>query len=348
MSGAEREAARRAFLAQAGWADAALAPLDGDASTRRYDRARGLGGRRAILMDAGAEGGPVACAFLALTGWLRAQGFSAPEIWAEAAGQGLLLIEDLGEALVARIAAGDPGVEAETYAAAVDLLAALGRLAPPLALPAAEGCHAIPPYDQAVLLREARILAEWYLPLAAAAAPSPDLLAVYEGLVAEACASVAGAAGCLTLRDYHAENLVWLPGRAGLARIGLLDYQDALRGHPAYDLVSLLEDARRDTAAELREAMIARFLAQAAIRPEPFGAAYATLGAQRNLKIIGIFARLWLRDGKPGYLRLIPRVWGHLMRDLAHPALAGLCRFVTAHVPAPGPAILARIAGAGR
>jgi aminoglycoside/choline kinase family phosphotransferase len=148
------------------------------------------------------------------------------------------------------------------------------------------------------------------------------------------------------LRDYHAENLIWLPRRAGHARVGMLDYQDMLLGHPAYDLVSLLEDARRDTSPELRAAMLARYLAWSGAEPEAFAAAAHTLAAQRNLKILGLFTRLCRRDGKPRYLAHLPRVWGHLSRDLAHPALAPLAAFVARHLPAPETAVRARIGAA--
>lgn len=204
---------------------------------------------------------------------------------------------------------------------------------------------ALSPYDSAVLDREAGLFSGWWLP--AVAPVTPDMAADYAGLVAEAVAPVAGAREALVLRDYHAENLVWLRGRSGDGRVGLLDYQDALAGHAAYDLVSLLEDARRDTDAGLREAMLLRYLAaRPGLEPEEFRAAYAILGAQRNLKIIGIFARLARRDGKPRYLGMIPRVWDHLQRDLAHPALARLAAWVARHAPAPEADVLARAAAA--
>ena len=185
---------------------------------------------------------------------------------------------------------------------------------------------------------------EWWAPGASGVPFAADALAEFDALVGEAVAPVAAAREATVLRDYHAENLIWLPERAAAARVGLLDYQDALAGHAAYDLVSLLEDARRDTTPELREAMLARYLDRRGIAPDPFRAALAALGAQRNLKIVGIFARLALRDGKPRYLGLVPRVWAHLLRDLAHPDLAALRRFVARHVPAPERPALGRIA----
>ncbi|WP_118133129.1 aminoglycoside phosphotransferase family protein [Oceanicella sp. SM1341] len=338
-----RESLKTEFLARAGWGEATRRPLASDASARAYERLTAPDCRSAMLMDAPRERGEDVRPFLALTLWLRSAGFSAPEILAEAADDGLLLIEDLGDDLYARVCAAEPAQEAPLYARAVDLLADLHRETPPLALPAAGETFEVAPYDAATLRREAELVTGWYLP----GPVSADLAAEYAALVDAACAPVAGARDCLVLRDYHAENLLWLPGRPGSAAVGLLDYQDALRGHAAYDLVSLLEDARRDTSPALREAMLARYIARAApADPEAFRAAYAALGAQRNLKIVGIFARLCRRDGKPGYLRLIPRVWAHLMRDLEHPALAGLGRFVAAHVPPPEPAQLARIEAA--
>ena len=145
------------------------------------------------------------------------------------------------------------------------------------------------------------------------------------------------------LRDYHAENLIWLPGRAGHARVGMLDYQDVLIGHPAYDVVSLLEDARRDTGESLRAAMRARYLAASGADPDAFGEAASLLAAQRNLKIVGLFTRLARRDGKPRYLAHLPRVWAHLRRDLAHPSVAPLAAWVARHLPPPEPAVLARL-----
>ena len=219
--------------------------------------------------------------------------------------RGLVLLEDLGDDLFARLCARDPRREPELYAAAVDLLADLQRRPPP----GADGGWAPPPYDLAFLLREARLVLEWYLPAATGRAVPDDLAAEYEALAAAALAPVLAAPPVAVLRDYHAENLIWLPGRAGHARVGMLDYQDMLLGHPAYDLVSLLEDARRDTSPALRAAMRARYLAASGAEPEAFGHAAAVLAAQRNLKILGLFTRLARRDGKPRYLGHLPRVW---------------------------------------
>ncbi len=321
------------FLAREGWGEAALAPLAGDASPRRYLRLSAPG-RRAVLMDAPPGSGESVEPFVAVTGLLRARGLSAPEILAAEPAAGLLLLEDLGDDLFARICAADPRAEGPLYAAAVDLLAETLRPAPAV----------LPVYDVDTLLAEARLAPDWY---AGALAPlSSASRAEFDALLTAAVAPAAGPPSALVHRDYHAENLLWLPDRAGHARIGLLDHQDARAGHPAYDLVSLLEDARRETPQDLREAMIARLLAaRPELDPAEFRAAYAALGAQRNLKILGIFARLARRDGKPRYLALMPRVWAHLTRDLAHPALAPLAAWVRRHLAPPSDGTRARIAG---
>lgn len=330
--------AHTAFLAGAGWAGATLAPLAGDASNRRYLRVR-RGDEMAVLMDAPPARGEDVRPFLAMTEWLRGQGLSAPRVLAMDEAAGLLLLEDLGDDIYARWLERRPSDEPALYAAAVDLLAGLAGTAPPAMM----GTCPLAPYDQAVLDREAGLFTEWWLP--AITTVSPGMAADYAALVRKATRPVATARDVVVLRDYHAENLIWLPGRAGAARVGLLDYQDALAGHAAYDLVSLIEDARRDTSPELREAMIRRYLAaRPGLDAAGFRAACAILGAQRNLKIIGIFARLARRDGKGRYLSLIPRVWGHLQGDLAHPALAGLWAWVARHAPPPDDEVLARAA----
>lgn len=334
-TGAVRQDQIDAFLDGIGWGQAVQAPLAGDASARRYLRLSGATGE-AVLMDAPPEKGEDIRPFTAITHWLRAQGLSAPEIYGEDPAHGFLLLEDLGDALYARHIAGDAESEPELYARATDLLVHLAELGP---------APDLPPYDHAVLRREADLFTEWWLPHAA----DPDsrwLAEDFAVLMDAALPPVRDARDVTVLRDYHAENLLWLPTRSGHAAVGLLDYQDALAGHPAYDLMSLLEDARRDTTEELREAMIARYLSA---RPEldapTFRRDYAILAAQRNLKIIGIFARLARRDGKPRYLDLIPRVWDHLLRDLAHPALAGLDQWVRRHAPDPTADTLHRVRG---
>lgn len=329
------------FLAHTAWADATSTPLAGDASNRRYLRITGATGA-AVLMDAPPHRGEDVRPFIAVTEWLRSQGLSAPEIYASDPSKGFLLIEDLGDDLYARHLERTPTDEETLYSAAVDLLLMTAELP----VPGSIGVVGLPlqPYDMEVLAREAALLIEWWLPAATGTATPSDLDAEYRELIRDHLSDISTARQVLVQRDYHAENLLWLPERDGHTRVGLLDYQDALAGHAAYDLVSLLEDARRDTSADLQETMLRRYIfARPGLNDAEFRRDYALLGAQRNLKIIGIFARLWLRDGKAGYLDLIPRVWGHLMKDLAHPELASLRAWVAQHVPAPEPSVLEQI-----
>ncbi len=312
----DRRAAIDAFLGAHGFAGARRTPLAGDASVRRYDRLIG-GPRPAVLMDAPPDALDVR-PFLAVAGWLRDRGLSAPEVIAADASAGLVLLEDLGDDLFNRAVA-DRRLEPRLYETAVDLLAMLHRM--PLDL-------ALPRYDDAWLIREAALLVEWYAPGLDTAAAA-DYLAIWRELLP---AARVGADGFVYV-DYHADNLLWLPARTGLARIGLLDFQDARLGPPAYDLVSLLEDARRDVEPALARAMVQRYLnARPELDADAFRAAYALLGAQRNAKILGLFTRLARRDGKRHYLNLLPRVRSHLARDLRHPLLAPLRRWCTRHL----------------
>ena len=312
-------AAAPAFLARHGWAGARIAPLAGDASFRRYFRVID-GDRTAVLMDA-----PPATEdsrpFLSIGADLAARGFSAPQPLGVDLDAGLVLLEDFGDARVTPVLAAEPAREAAIYASAIDLLADLhGQPAPPL-----------PPYSEAEMLREVRLLPDWYLP-AVGLAEAPGYDAAWAATWGPVVAAT-HAAPVLTLRDYHADNLMLLD-RPGVRGLGLLDFQDALAGHPAYDLVSLLQDARRDVPRDLEEAMIARYVAARGIADVAgFRAAYEVLGAQRNAKIIGIFTRLRNRDGRQGYVERLPRMWRLLARNLAHSALAPVAAWFDANVP---------------
>ena len=302
-----------AFLDRAGWGGAKIVPLAGDASFRRYFRVEGNGPRGtrcAVLMDAPPEledSRP----FLAVARHLDAVGFRAPRILAEDMAQGLFLLEDFGDARMKEVIEADPACETAIYEQATDLLVALH----------ATPCADVPGYDMAVYHREAGLFPDWYMPAVGAPCDADGYRAAWE----EALAPIAHDQSTTVLRDYHAENIMLLTD----GTLGLLDFQDALAGHALYDLVSLLQDARRDVPAPLEAAMIARYAAR-----QPFdAAAYALLGAQRNAKILGIFTRLWKRDGKPRYLAYQPRVWGYLERDLAHPALRPVREWFDANVP---------------
>ena len=301
-----------AFLAAHGWAGAAIEPLAGDASFRRYFRVRD-GARRAVLMDAPPpheDPRP----FIDIASWLGARGFRAPSIIAADMTHGLVLIEDFGDARVRETIDADPARTERLYADAIDILVALRG----------QGAPTLRPYDRAELHREANLLVEWYCPAVGIAADVANYAAAWDAVFDEALA----AEPVIVLRDYHAENLMITDDGA----LGLLDFQDALIGHPAYDLVSLLQDARRDVEPAIEAAMLARYCA-ATGEGAAFERAYHILGAQRNAKIIGIFTRLWKRDDKPRYPTLCPRVWGYLERDLAHPALAPVRAWFDATIP---------------
>lgn len=320
----ERGAAIADFLAASGWGTTRPTPLAADASFRRYYRLRD-GKRRAVLMDAPPPHEDVR-PYVAVAGMLRGHGLSAPEIFAEDAELGLLLIEDFGDDTYTRLLARGAD-ERALYTLAIDTLVTLQRTvaAPPDR----------PPYDEATFLREAALLIEWYAPSVLGTPLSDALCEEYLALWRAVLPLVATGAPTLVLRDYHVDNLMLLPGRAGVQGCGLLDFQDALSGPAGYDLVSLLKDARRDVPHALREAMTERYLAEfPAIDHAAFRRAAAILAAQRNAKIIGIFTRLWLRDGKPQYLGHIPRVWRLLEADLREPALRRLARWVDRHIPA--------------
>jgi hypothetical protein len=330
--GDPRAAAAAAFAAAAGWGAATRVPLAGDASLRRYWRLA-LGPARAVLMDAPPGQVDDAAAFAAIAAHLAAIGLSPPRVLAADAPAGFLLVEDLGDALFARLAAADRGREEALYAAATDVLLHLQAHPAPPGLPdltAAQWAEAAAP------------AAEAYAAAATGTAPSPERLIAR---LAEALAAHADGPRVLILRDYHAENLIWLPGRHGVAAVGLLDFQLAQMGQPVYDLASLVQDARRDLGPGVAQAMAARFRARGGAGAG-FGAAFATVGAQRALRILGVFARLAAEEGKPQYLPLIPRVWGHLQANLRHPALAALAQECARILPPPGPAVLDRIARA--
>jgi len=308
------------FVARAGWEGADIAPLPGDASFRRYFRLTGANGDSAMLMHAPPPHEDPA-PFLHVAHWLNDSGMRAPAILAEDAGAGWVLTEDFGNDRMRDWLDLNPADERAAYEAAVEALAALHRVAP----------GPFPAYDMAVYLREAGLLTEWYGPAQGLAVDADAYVAAWEEALAPMLARQNP--GVTVLRDYHAENIMLLGGKA-TAPQGLIDFQDALVGHPAYDLVSLLQDARRDVSEALEAAMLDHYCAAAGISGDDFLADYARLGAQRNAKIVGIFTRLDRRDGKPKYLGMIPRVWAAMERDLAHPALAPVARWFDANIPA--------------
>lgn len=319
------------LLASTEYKDAELTPLAGDASFRRYIRVN-KNGKQAMLMDAPPEKEDVR-PFIAVAEYITDKGYSAPKIYARSVPEGLLLLEDLGNDSYTQLLKQESvraRMEQTLYAAAIDLLAEWHDESRAFSAPEK---LSLPKYDNALLLREVSLFADWFLPQVLgrekAAILRQDFMAQWERILNKAQLSTR----VLVHRDYHADNLMWLPNREGAARVGLLDFQDGVYGDAAYDLVSLLEDARRDVPQPLAENMISRYIAAAGLNAAKFRADYAILGAQRNCKIVGIFARLATRDGKLHYLNYLPRVWQHLDRDVQHPALAELKHWLDTYVP---------------
>jgi aminoglycoside/choline kinase family phosphotransferase len=318
------------FLEKAGWAGSARRPLAGDASARRYERLSRDTGETAILMIALGDGAGTA-RFCRIGRHLATLGLSSPVILAEDHVSGLLLLEDLGNDVFARVLERDPTEEDRLYSSATDVLAVIARAPAPGDLPT---------FRSAELVGTAAAAIGWY-PGIGEAAQTAILAALGEAL-----APLDDEPRRLCLRDFHAENLVWLPTRPAARRAGLLDFQDAVAGHPVYDLASLLTDARRDVGAATREAMTARFAAVTGRDPGAVATALAILSAQRNLRIVTQFARLAIRDGKPGYLPLMPRVWANLQSALRHPELSRLRPEIDAAIRPPDDAILSEIRAA--
>ncbi len=325
----DRQENLRGFIERAGWGNAEISPLAGDASNRRYDRLRQPDGMSAVLMDAPPSKGEDIRTFVNIATYLTNIGLSAPRIIAQDPKQGFLVLEDLGDALFARVIAADPTLENTLYEAAIDTLVHLHRAPPP----------ALQRLSADVSAPSAALVYDWYR-FGATGEDDAGARDAFTSLFQETLTPLDVQPQVLIQRDYHAENLLWLPEREGPARVGLLDFQDAMLGHTAYDLVSVLQDARRDVPAPIEQAMIKRFLDQSPQDPDQFTAAYATLGLQRNLRILGVFARLCIRDGKVHYVDLIPRVWGHIQTNLQHPALKGIADHIDQSLPPPTPEVL--------
>jgi N-acetylmuramate 1-kinase len=343
--------ALRQFLEGAGYADAKRQRMAGDASTRSYARlVRDDGAVILVNAPRRPDGGKSYATavhlaedvkpFVAIAGGLRERGFSAPAIHHADLDDGFLITEDFGSAGVIE---GDPPAPiAERYEAATDVLAALHREALPETLPLTpELSYAIPSFDTEALLAEVGLMLEWYLP-DRGAEPTDDLRSEFVAIWRDLLEKPASAPRTWVLRDFHSPNLIWLGDRQGIAKVGIIDFQDAVLGPSAYDLVSLLQDARIDVPEPLELALLTRYIkarraADAAFDPAGFAELYAIMSAQRNTRLLGTFARLNRRDGKPQYLRHQPRIWTYLGRSLAHPALARAREWYAANVPAPVP-----------
>ncbi|HRK24557.1 MAG TPA: tRNA (adenosine(37)-N6)-threonylcarbamoyltransferase complex ATPase subunit type 1 TsaE [Beijerinckiaceae bacterium] len=339
--------------AACGWTDVTRTHIQGDASSRSYERlTRGDGSASAILMIAPKrpDGPPVRGGrpysqivklaedvrpFVALARGLADRGFSAPEIYAADLAAGVLVLEDFGREGIAV----DGAPVAERYLESVSMLARLHAMDLPETLPVAEGSsHTIPRYDLEALLMETELLPDWYLPHVGQHALAMSARVGFSDLWAKALTPILTEPVTWTLRDVHSPNLMWLADRQGVRRVGLLDFQDCVLGPPAYDVVSLAQDARLDVPAELELKLVGYYVRQrkeadASFDNGAFARAYAVTGAQRATKILGIFARLNHRDGKPHYLKHLPRIARNLSRSLAHPALSDLKIWYETHVP---------------
>ncbi len=306
------------LLDRGGWADWRQTPFAGDASKRRYLRLESPDRNGSVIvMDASPDSGETVQPFVTIAWHLTGIGLAAPRILASDTAAGLLVLDDLGRADFAKWIGDTPDDEGRLYGAAVDTLIRMQAAPPP------PGLTALTPAAAGAMVG---VVSEWYAP--------GDTTGLQDAVI-DAFSRLVDPVLVLSLRDFHAENLIWRPDRAGTDRVGLLDFQDAFLAHPAYDLASLLRDARRDVSADVSAAMIARFASATRADPAAFGATFACLAAQRNLRILGIFARLVNRDGKAKYAALMPRVWGHLTTDLAHPALSDLRALVRTTLPEP-------------
>jgi N-acetylmuramate 1-kinase len=348
---AERMTQVRNFLAEAGYGEAKRERMQGDASTRIFERLT-LDGQTMVLMNAPPhpDGPPIrdgrsystiahlaenTVPYVALAGALRERDFSAPVILQADTTLGLVIMEDLGDE---RIVAGDPPSPIEArYHAALDVLIALHRRRLPDTLETLD--YQLPQYDMDAFLVEVELLLDWYL--VHMQSPITDgRRAIFLSLWREALTPAIEAPETWVLRDFHSPNLLWLPGRRDTSRIGIVDFQDAVMGPAAYDVASLLQDARVNVSEPLEVALLSRYVRarqsdDRRFDPAMFALLYSTLAAQRATKILGIFARLNQRDGKPQYLRHIPRIWRYLQRSLEHPDLAPLRAWYEANVPAP-------------
>jgi len=306
------------FLATCGWEGAEILPLAGDASFRRYFRVV-KDDRSAVLMDAPPpheDPRP----FIAVAEWLVSRGLSAPEILARDLDKGMLLLGDFGNARLRESLDSDPVRERELYELATDVPIHLHQHPPMAGLPV----HGL---DQ--WLDEVKLFTDWYCPAVGVEVDEEGYRRAWREVLEPVERD--GLGPVTVLRDYHAENIMLVEGRDGVAHFGLLDFQDALSGHPAYDLASVLEDARRDVPPAIERAMIDRYV-DATRHGDAFERAYWALAAQRHTRILGVFTRVWKRDNKPGYRRFQPRMWGLLERDLAEPHLAPLRAWFDANI----------------
>lgn len=327
-----RDSQITAFLQKAGRGDWSRTALAGDASARRYERLSSLDGRSLVLMDAPPDTAEDILPFVRIASYLRAQGVSAPAILGEDAENGFLLTEDLGDAPFYDVITADPRQEQPLYALATDLLVHLHAAQTP----------DLEPLDSRAMAELSSLVITRYCG-EINCATDPDMHQRFENQFEDILRQTVRGDMVFVHRDFHVQNLMWLPERAGLKQVGVIDFQDARIGHPAYDLVSLLQDARRDVSAAIEMQMIERYIAATGVDASSFRSAYAVIGLQRNLRILGVFARLSLDFGKPQYLDLMPRVWRHVINGLEHPAVAPLADWLLDALPSPTTKTLAKL-----
>ncbi|HLW93108.1 MAG TPA: tRNA (adenosine(37)-N6)-threonylcarbamoyltransferase complex ATPase subunit type 1 TsaE [Roseiarcus sp.] len=340
-----------AILRRAGWSDAKRVFMQGDASVRAYERLSSPDGETAILMISPPRpdgpilryGKPYAAiakladdirAFIAMDEALSAQGLSAPRLYAHSIANGLAVLEDFGDAFIADAYGPIP----ERYSVAVEVLAELHDRDLPIELPVDGETYTLRPYDAEAMLVEVELALEWYAPHVAKTLVASGARAQFLSLWRETLAPILAGPMTWTLRDYHSPNLLWLAEREGLQRVGLIDFQDCLLGPPAYDVAALLQDARVDVDDALELKLMAQYTrrrldADRSFDINAFVAAYAVMGAQRATKILGLFARLDKRDGKPQYLAHLPRIERALAKSLAHPLLSPINLWHQTHLP---------------
>lgn len=327
---ADRATEISAFLRTTDWAMTSQAPLAGDASARRYLRLTRDCSKTAVLMDAPPETCGSQMPFLTIAAYLASLNLSAPHILQADPDRGLILMEDFGDRTFTIGAAENAEAERRLYSAATDVLCELRR--PPMTDLARTGPQ---------VLADMTSLAFTHYAPGTDPAEARAFLTEFQALLKDALTGDP----VTTLRDYHAGNLIWLPDRSGPARVGLLDFQDAIAAHPAYDLVSLLQDARRDLQPGLEEVLVNRYVTQTGCDPDAFWYAYCAIGVQRHLRILGVFARLSLDLGKPSYIDFVPRTWDHMIRNLQHPGLQRLSQSLKGLLPAPSEPTLTRLRG---
>ena len=324
----DREALISRFLTQAGWAGAKRFRIAGDLSARRYFRLTDAGGDTLILMDADPRLDPSTPSFVEVTNWLRTANLSAPEILASAADEGLLLLEDFGDNKVSEVIKSAPDLRGEIYALALELIDRVQERS-------FDGLHTPDPQELVDLTR----LADDYYPHLDQARLKP-----FRAVLETVFAKVLSESPVVSLRDFHAENLIWLPNRTGVRRLGILDYQDAFLTHPIYDVVSLLTDARTDIEPAFRTEMIKKYTQRSGRDLAVVSRAFAAFSAQRNLRILAIFARSASRDGKPVHLPKMPRVYGYLIEALRNPVFASVADETIAAIPPPTPELIEALA----